>query len=461
MSVASASSAPVPQTLSLKQRVLTAGAWSLAGYGVSIVLRFGSNLIMTRLLVPEMFGVMAIGSVIMIGLSMFSDFGLRLSIVQSGRGRDPAFLDTAWVVQIARGFLLWAIAVALGLALAVARTAGLLEPGSAYADPQLPWVLGLVAFGTVISGFESTRLAEASRNLDVRRITLLELATQVVGLAVMLTWAAFDRTIWSMIAGGLAAALLRTVLTHVWLPGHANHWRWDHAAFLEMAHFGKWIFLTSVLGFLAANADRLLLGGMIDSAALGVYVIAFSIFSAIDQLGSRTISSVAFPALSEVVRAKGDLRSAYYRLHAVIASIVYASAGVLMVCGSTLIALLYDQRYADAGWMLQILAVILLTMPPQLALQAYLALGRPQLHSRILILRLVALAVGVPLGFSLHGLAGALCGIAASNFAPVPLLLFYNGKFGMLDARRELLPLVLLPLGMAAGWLLVQAARLL
>ena len=46
--------------ISLKQRVLSAGIWSLAGYGCNQVLRFGSNLLMTRLLVPEMFGVMAI-----------------------------------------------------------------------------------------------------------------------------------------------------------------------------------------------------------------------------------------------------------------------------------------------------------------------------------------------------------------------------------------------------------------
>ena len=69
--------------MSLKQRVLNASAWSLAGYGISLAIRFGSNLVMTRLLVPEMFGVMAIATIVMVGLAMFSDLGLRQSIVQS------------------------------------------------------------------------------------------------------------------------------------------------------------------------------------------------------------------------------------------------------------------------------------------------------------------------------------------------------------------------------------------
>ena len=96
--------------------MLAAGAWSLAGYAVSQVIRFGSNLIMTRLLVPEMFGVMAIATIVMVGLAMFSDLGLRQSIVQSRRGDDPAFLNTAWALQILRGLVLWAIALAIASA---------------------------------------------------------------------------------------------------------------------------------------------------------------------------------------------------------------------------------------------------------------------------------------------------------------------------------------------------------
>jgi hypothetical protein len=67
---------PSLNPISLRQRVLKAGAWTLAGFGASQVIRFGSNLLMTRLLVPEMFGVMAVANVVMVGLSLFSDIGL-------------------------------------------------------------------------------------------------------------------------------------------------------------------------------------------------------------------------------------------------------------------------------------------------------------------------------------------------------------------------------------------------
>jgi len=93
---------PTPGTQSLKQRVLRAGGWNFAGYGLGQVIRLGSNLIMTRLLVPEMFGVMAIATMVTVILGMLSDIGLRQNIVRSPRGDDPAFLDTAWTVQVLR-----------------------------------------------------------------------------------------------------------------------------------------------------------------------------------------------------------------------------------------------------------------------------------------------------------------------------------------------------------------------
>ena len=56
---------------------------------------------------------MALVNAFLIGLAMFSDLGLAPSIVQSSRGDDPRFLDTAWVLQIARGLVLWILACLL------------------------------------------------------------------------------------------------------------------------------------------------------------------------------------------------------------------------------------------------------------------------------------------------------------------------------------------------------------
>src|SRR5271154_6168345 len=139
MSTESASASP--PRLALRDRVMKAGVWSIVGFGASTVLRFGTSLILTRLLAPEMFGVMAIASMVMVGLIMFSEIGLRQNVVQSSRGDEPAFLNTVWSIQIIRGFSLWLIASAIGLAIFIAQRAGFVVPGSVYSSPSLPPVV--------------------------------------------------------------------------------------------------------------------------------------------------------------------------------------------------------------------------------------------------------------------------------------------------------------------------------
>ena len=70
----------------------------------------------------------------------------------------------------------------------------------------------------------------------------------------------------------------------------------------EIVRFGKWIFPSSILGFLVNNGDRLLLGAMVDTTVLGVYVIAFFIVNAVEQALLRIVGNVTYPALSQVVR---------------------------------------------------------------------------------------------------------------------------------------------------------------
>ena len=148
-----------PDRIALRKRVLSAGFWSLGGYGCSQLLRFGSNLLLTRLLNPKMFGVMAIATMVMVGLAMFSDLGLKPSVVQSRRGNDAAFLNTAWVTQILRGLLLWLLALIASLLIYYANQVGMVPTGTVYAEPILPFVVAILSITAVTAGFEIDKAA--------------------------------------------------------------------------------------------------------------------------------------------------------------------------------------------------------------------------------------------------------------------------------------------------------------
>ena len=447
---------------SLKSRVMRAGVWSLVGYGFNLLFRLGSNLVLTRLLAPEFFGLLAIATMVMVGIAMLTDFGLKQSVVQSKRGDDPEFLNTVWVTQIVRGLVLWLIALIVAAAIYIAHRSGLIAGRSVYAEPDLPFVLAALSPILVFGGFQSTKLYQAARNLALRRLIEIEIVTQAAGLICTVSWALIDRSVWAMVAGMLCTFGLSALLSHVWLPGVANRFRWNAAAAAEIHFIGKWIFLSSILGFLVGNGDRILLGAFLSSSMLGVYVLAFIMFSAVDQILSRIIAEIAFPALSEVARGRSaELQRRYYQFHALIAALSYFGAGVLLVLGDRIVQVLYDARYADAGWMLQILSVALLAAPFRIAIHCFIVLGKPQLMSSATAIRLVAMVVAIPLGFQVFGLPGAIWGIIASHLSMLPLVAYHSFRFGLFDYRKELALLLLFGLGVGVAMALEKVVILL
>ncbi|MDX2239769.1 MAG: oligosaccharide flippase family protein, partial [Leptolyngbyaceae cyanobacterium bins.302] len=76
----------IEQKPSLMQRVIRGSAWTIGGHAASQVIRLGSNLLLSRLLFPEAFGLMALVFTFITGLHMLSDFGVQPNIIQSKRG---------------------------------------------------------------------------------------------------------------------------------------------------------------------------------------------------------------------------------------------------------------------------------------------------------------------------------------------------------------------------------------
>ena len=442
-------------TTSIRTRILKAGSWSLIGHVASQAIRLGSSLVMTRLLMPEAFGVMAIANVILFGIALFSDLGLRQNIIQSQRGNDPIFLNTAWSVQIIRGVGLCVIGMLVAAAFYLLAQLHFFPAESVYSEPVLPWVIGALSIVTLINSFESTKLASANRNLALGQVTLIELTSQIIGILLMLAWVYADRSIWALVAGGVVSSIVKTALSHVVLPGEKNKLYWDAQSFHEIFHFGKWIFLTSVMGFLISSLDRLLLGGMIPAEELGVYSIAVLLAGAFQELVSKLIGSVALPALGEINRLQPTrIKELYYKIRLPIDLFCLTSAGILFTSGNAIVDLLYDSRYAQAGSILSILSLSLLAYRYGVAGQLYIALGKPKLVAFIMIFRLCMMVLFIPAGFQINGLIGATWGITLACLSELVITLAIKRKLRVFDLRNELKTLPLFLAGLAIGWLL-------
>src|SRR4029077_6135188 len=109
--------------------------WSYLTHGFQLVLRLGSSLIITRLLLPEAYGIFGPAMAVMFLLELLSDIGVRPAVVRSPSGEDPAFLGTAWSILLVRA-IPFTVAI-IGLAFVLPAW---------YDKPEMTWVvIGLAA----------------------------------------------------------------------------------------------------------------------------------------------------------------------------------------------------------------------------------------------------------------------------------------------------------------------------
>jgi O-antigen/teichoic acid export membrane protein len=427
--------------------VLSGSAWAIGAHGASQLIRLASNLILTRLLFPEAFGLMALVAALIYALEMLSDVGLGPAIIRDARGEEADFLDTAWTIQAMRGALLWALA-----ALAAQPMAAF------YAQPQLAALIVVGALTTFIGGFASTALHVCRRRMQFGRLMVLEVSSQLVSAVAVVLWAFLSPSVWALVGGALLGRAFQTVASHVLLPRRRHRLRWERSSARALIGFGKWIFLSSALLALSVQIDRMLLGYYLDMARLGVYSIAILLSEAVQALVIRINHGVLFPAYGKVLLSDaGSLGSAVHRARRGIDVLLVVPIGALFVLAPRVVETLYDERYHAAGWMLQVLCVRLVMHATLSNSEACLvALGRPQYAVLQNLCRAAWLAAAIPLGWWAMGLEGAVWAVALTELPVAAVLWTGLARHRLFSLRSELRSPAFAGLGALLGWLLLR-----
>jgi O-antigen/teichoic acid export membrane protein len=430
-------------TLTLRQRVLQSGSWTLAGYGVNQALRLGGNLILTRLLFPEAFGLMAINQAVLYGVHMLTDVGIGPSIVQKDRGNDPAFLNTAWTVQIIRGVLAWVGLCALSLPMA-----------KFYGEPLLASMLPVIGLTAIIGGFNSTKLYTAQRNLDAARVTQIDIATYAIGLftTVLLAW--LLQSVWALVWGGVITSILKMFASHVALHGIRNRFAWDGDAVSHMRGFGRWILLSSALTFLSAEGARLMIGAMLDMRQLALFTLASTMSLMFWQAMQLIAGRVFFPAYSEVHRSNPkNFRAVLYKARLTLILPSWVLAVLFIHFGSLLMETLYDARYHGSGVMLEVLAAgSLVGCVWGSYSRALLAMGKAATETVLTAIQIVCQIGAIYLGYHYRGGAGIVMGVAAANWIMYPVNAFVMSRNGIWQPKLDLILLAASVLVLVLAW---------
>ncbi len=418
----------------LRGRILKGSILAVVSFGGRDFLRLASNLILTRLLFPEAFGLMAIVQTIITGLNLFSDLGTQPAIVRSDRGDEPDFLNTAWTMQCTRGLgigvVLWAVAPYIA---------------SFYGEPQLASLLPVAALAPILAGFNSTKIATAGRHLQFGRLTVIELSTQIISLTIMaiLAWAL--QSVWALLIGSLVQTTLFLTASHLFLRGSRNRFHISRTALSELFNFGKYIFISTIAGFFLAFADRAILGKLVPLDIFALYIIGTLFASFPSALSDDLVRRIMLPLYKKrpPSESQGN-RNKVGKVRWGISLLLVSAAGFLAITGDILVKFLYDVRYETAG---AILVLVAIGSMPTIIFKSYTRLPVAAGHSgRFAFLQVVLASTQVfilVLMINAAGIAGATLAPGISALLTYPFLIWIVRQYRGLDFKHDAIMLTI------------------
>jgi O-antigen/teichoic acid export membrane protein len=428
---------------SLKSQFVSSSVWTIIGYGASQVLRFGSNLVLTRLLSPHIFGVMALVQTIINGLSYVTDVGVGPSVIQNKQGENPRFLRTAWTIQALRSTAIWLGCCLLAWPLALG-----------YRIPDLLYALPVASFGTMITGFLSINVILLNKKLRLGPPTIVDLASQFLTIVMMIVLAYYTHSLWAVLIGTVLGALVRVVMSHCVLPGHRVGFGIDREMAASMFHFGRWITLSTMITFAWSQGDRLVLGWYMRPEALGVYSQGYQIPQAITTVLAMMGLRAIFPLASRLTtQGESDLKPRIGKVMHVLCLGFMPILWILTLFAQHIIDFLYPARFHDAGWVMRLFAafgtieVITTAVNPVL-----LSKGDSASVLKISIGRIVSMIVLVVLGGWLGGVPGLVVAFAAVPALSYPFVAWIASRSAIWLPWLDLAMIGISALSLAVGW---------
>jgi len=437
-----------PTRQGMRALVVRGSVITMAGFGGAQVLRLVSSVVLTRLLNRDAYGLYRLANVFLEGLAYFTAIGSGPAVIRDPRGDEPIFLNTAWTMQVVRGVGLWLACCILAVPYAWF-----------YGQPILWFLIPVVGLTVLLDSFDAVAVHWCFRHMQLFRVTALEFLRQLTALLVTISWALMSATVWAFPAGAIMGCVVVLVLSHLALPGPKSRFQWDRECARAQYHFGKWVFASSVLEFVARQMDVLFLAKFVDIGKIGVYGVAINLAEPLTTLNMRLSRQVLYPLYSKTFRDRPwDLSRMFYRTRLAVDALHLPPLGVAMVAGSGLVKLILykSPNFWEAGWMFQILclrtAMKCVYHPLNVCCTAIDAL---QSIASALALRTLWVVATVPLGWHFWGLTGVIWAVAFSE-APVLVILYWRlWRANVVRFHRELLVLVMIGAGCGVGLLLL------
>lgn len=380
---------------SLKARAALGGLWLGTGNGVEQLLRFVRNMILTRILAPEAFGVMAIVHAVNTAFESFTEIGIRQAIIQNPRGHETTYLNGAWFFSCARSCLLYIMAFT-----------GAPYIARFYNDPALTLLLRIAFLTILFNGLVSADAYLAVKKMRFGRWALAWHGGSIVGIIATIILSFYMRNVWALVIGFTSEAAVRLVLSYVLFP-FVPRFAFDRDHLRSLLKFSRGMFGLPILTFIFLRTDIFVIGKLCPISDLGMYSMAATLAAAPFQFVSIA-SQVMMPAFSEKQTDTAWINKWIFNITQFL---VFAGMPLLVftaLYGRNILHIVYGEQYGAVAVPFAIIfsTQLIYSIGVPIA-TVYLSIGRPELHRVFTALRTVIIVLLIVPAIKAFGLPGA------------------------------------------------------
>jgi O-antigen/teichoic acid export membrane protein len=422
--------------------VVHAGFWAFALRIVSRLFGLARTIVLARLLAPNDFGLYGIALLSLSALETFSQTGFDQALIQKKEDTKP-YLDTAWTVQVIRGFVL-AIILVLGAPLV----------GSFFGEPRAVLLVRVLGTAVLLKSLGNIGIVYFKKELAFHKQFIYEFSGTFVNLAVAIPAAFILRSVWALVFGLLAGNFVRMVVSY-FIHSYRPRLGLDKHQFKELFVFGKWVLGSSAIIFLITQGDDAFVGKALGATALGFYQLAYRLSNISATEVTHVISQITFPVYSKLQGNMESLLRTYNRVLRVTSFLALPIAGCTVVLASEFTRMLLGEKWMPMVPAVQVLCIFGVTRAINGTFGAFFhGIGMPRVITRIAAMQLLLMAAMIyPLTTNI-GITGTAIAVTLPN--ALVLIPFFLKLENVLNTRAvQLLKPMQIPL-LACGIMVVS-----
>ena len=355
-----------------------------------------STFILAWNLAPSDFGVVALGTTILVIVSTVTELSLAEALIRH-KAPDESHFSAAWTLNATRGLVLALLFAAF------AYPASLL-----FDEPRLTSVMLALGFSVFMSGLTNPRRIMLQRDLIFWQEFVLAVSQKLAGFIAAVAVAIVYHSYWALVIGTLVTQATNVAVSYLVLPFRP---RVTFRHMREFFSFSAWLTAGQIVSTLNWRFDYLLVGKMLGNTALGYYSVGSNLAMMPTREATMPLTQTIYPGFASIQNDPARLAAAYQRAQALLTAVALPAGIGTAVIADPLVRLALGEKWAPVIFVIQALASVFALQTLGSLVQP---LGMAKGETRLLFIRdTQMLLVRVPVmiaGLMIAGLPGVIVG---------------------------------------------------